>query len=280
MGVRSYFPAVGAVKRLHTRARRVVRRAAAHTAAASLFLSIVVPVFNGADTIGDSLDELDDFRRSSHQESELIIVDDGSDADTGDVLSEFAARAPGVSLLRNERNRGKGYSVARGLLAARGRYRVFTDADLAYPADQISRVVGVLEAGHDLAVACRVLPDSRYLMSPAFFRYLYTRHVMSRVFNGMVRAALIPDVLDAQAGLKGLTAEAADDLVPRLTIAGFAMDVELLYAAALRGYDVAQVPVFFRYDSEPTTVRFARDTVRMVSDLGRIRWNAFRGRYG
>ena len=77
-----------------------------------------------------------------------------------------------------------------------------------------------LEQGSDVVIACRVYPESRYDISPAFFRYLYTRHVMSRVFNWAVRHTLLPEILDTQAGLKGFTAAAAETVFPRLTIAG------------------------------------------------------------
>src|SRR5207302_1528610 len=85
------------------------------------------------------------------------------------------------------------------MVAARGARRVFTDADLAYPVAEIDAMVRELDSGADVAIACRVLPESRYLMSPSFFHYLYTRHVMSRLFNRVVRIALLPGILEANA---------------------------------------------------------------------------------
>ena len=133
-----------------------------------------------------------------------------------------------VRVLRNEQNRGKGFSVARGMLSATGALRVFTDADLAYPAEDIESIVDALEKGNDIALACRVLPESRYVMSPTFFPYLFTRHVMSRAYNAFVRRLLVRSVLDSQAGLKGFTRQAAELIFPRLTIPGFGFDVECL----------------------------------------------------
>ena len=242
-------------------------------------LSVIVPVYNGAERLPAALADLSEFLAGSEDPIEVVLVDDGSDRATADLLDAFAAKEKGARVLRNERNRGKGYSVARGLREARGRYRVFTDADLAYPMDEVLELLPVLQSGSDIVVACRVLPESRYLMSPAFFRYLFTRHLMSRFFNLLVRLFLIPGMLDSQAGLKGMTAEAVDDVIPRLTIDGFAFDVELLYVAHRRGLRVAQAPVFFRYDSEPSTVSFIADALRMIRDLASIRWNDVRGRY-
>ena len=239
-----------------------------------------MPVRNGADRLPAHLAALRAFACARGHPTELVLVDDASEPAAARLLTEFGRDAAEVTVLRNDTNRGKGFSVARGMLAARGRYRVFTDADLAYPVDEIAHIVHRLETGSDVAIACRVLPESRYLMSPSFFHYLYTRHVMSRVFNRVVRLVLLPGILDTQAGLKGFTARAAELIFPRLTIAGFGFDVELLYIAKQHGLTVAQAAVHYRYDDEPSTVRFAADAVEMLEDLVKIRWNAWRGRYG
>ena len=245
----------------------------------AIALSLIVPVRNGAERLPAHLDALREFLCGEMQPAELILVDDHSEPVTAGLLADFARTAAGVRLLCNDANRGKGFSVARGMAVARGACRVFTDADLAYPVAEIAKIVRDLEAGSDVAIACRVLPESRYLMSPSFFHYLYTRHVMSRVFNRVVRTALLPGILDTQAGLKGFTAPAAELVFPRLTIPGFGFDVEVLYIARKHGLRMKQVAVQYRYDDEPSTVRFAADAAGMVRDLMKIRWNDWRGRY-
>ncbi len=242
-------------------------------------LSLVIPVFNGVRRLNANLHEIENFLVAQPYTSELILVDDGSAEPAARVLRDFAADKPAVRLLRNEPNRGKGYSVARGMTAAQGRYRVFTDADLAFPPDQINRILCTLDGGADVAIACRVLPESRYTMSPGFFHYLYTRHVLSRTFNFMVRHVMLRDVLDTQAGLKGFTAEAAGIVFPRLDIPRFGFDVEAIFVAQRHGLSVRQTPVNFRYENEPSTVNFVKAGVTMAGDLVRVRVNAWRGRY-
>ena len=251
----------------------------AMAAPAAPYLSLVVPVYNGADRLPSSLEQLRDFLRAQPYTSELILVDDCSNAETRAILEAFASTMGEVRLIRNEENRGKGNAVTRGMRAAVGNYRVFTDADLAYPASEVGKILTDLEAGADVAIACRVLAESRYLMSPTFFSYLYTRHVMSRAFNAVVRWTLIPHVLDTQAGLKGFTAHAAEIVFPRITIPRFGFDVEALFIAKKHNLSLTQTAVFFRYDEEPTTVRFAEDALRMLRDLVHIRRNDWRGRY-
>lgn len=165
------------------------------------------------------------------------------------------------------------------MLAATGEWRVFTDADLAYPASQIARITAGLRSGADVAVASRVLPESRYIMSPSFFSYLYTRHLMSRAFNHVVRWTLVRDIGDTQAGLKGFTALAAESIFPRLRTTGFGFDVEVLHLARRRAMRIVETPVEFRYDSEPTTVRFIRDAAMMIRDIAGVRWRDWRGAY-
>jgi dolichyl-phosphate beta-glucosyltransferase len=243
-------------------------------------LSLVIPVYNAAEQLSDTLESVDQFAGRHGDRMEVLFVDDCStELETQLILEDFARQRDYARVLRNGQNRGKGFSVARGMLAARGRYRVFTDVDLAYPLDQVHRIVDSLENGADIAIACRVLPESRYLMSPSFFHYLYTRHLMSRAFNKVVQTFLLPGILDTQAGLKGFTAESAELCFGRTTIPGFGFDIECLYIAQQHGLTIKQTAVNFRYDDEPTTVRFARDSSRMLQDIWQVRTNAWRGQY-
>jgi len=247
--------------------------------AAPPLASLVIPVHDGAEVLPATLRSVEEFLAREAPRFEVILVDDHSSGPAARLLGSFVERHPSVRLLRNEGPRGKGNAVATGLLAARGRYRLFTDADLAYPIAETLKVLADLERGTEVVVACRVLRESVYMMSPAFFNYLFTRHVMSRIFNLMVRLFVLPGLLDTQAGLKGFTAEAVEWIFPRLTIGGFGFDVECLFLARKRGYRIREIPVHFRYDSEPSTMNFLRDILQMLRDLAAIRWNDWRGRY-
>ena len=244
-------------------------------------VSLIVPVHHCNGSLARLLDACGRYLDSMQGGCELLLVDDhGTDPRASATLERFALRES-VRLLRNDCNRGKGYSVKRGMLAARGRYRVFTDADLAYPLAEITNIVAALKQGADVAAACRSLPQSQSEASapPHELRYVFTRRVMSRAFNHLVRLTLLPGVLDTQAGLKGYTAAAATAVFSRVTIPGFGFDLECLFVARRLGLRVVQVPVRFRHDAVNTTVRFVRDAVTMTSDLARIRWRALNGEY-
>jgi dolichyl-phosphate beta-glucosyltransferase len=243
-------------------------------------VSLVVPVHHCNGSLARTLEACGRYLDALNGRCELVLVDDhGTDPRASTTLDRFAARrGDAVRLLRNDRNRGKGFSVKRGMLAANGQFRVFTDADLAYPLDEIWNIVAALQRGADIAAACRALPQSQSELAHDA-RYLYPRRVMSRAFNRLVRLTLLPGVLDTQAGLKGFTADAAREVFSRVSIPGCGFDLECLFVARKLGLRVAQVPVRFRHDEANSTVHFVRDALTMTSDLARIRWRALSGAY-
>lgn len=250
------------------------------SAESPVHLSIIVPTLNGGERLQATLRDISTFAWRQPYAVERIIVDDGSDEATQRILSDWQREDPELRVVRNQQNSGKGYSVRRGMEAARGAYRVFLDADLAYPAREIAGLVEALTQGADVAIVCRTDVRSRYVMSPAYFHYLYTRHLMSRVFNGFVRLALLPGINDTQAGLKGFTAQAAARVFSQVTVPRFGFDLEVLFIAQRMGLRVLQLPVEFRYDNEPSTVHFMRDACTMLRDIAVVRWRGWLGRYG
>jgi dolichyl-phosphate beta-glucosyltransferase len=242
-------------------------------------LSIVIPTWNGGSQLRTTLHHLREFRSGLAFPTEIVIVDDCSERATARVVEQFADNNDTTVVLRNDRNRGKGHAVARGMLNATGTYRIFVDSDLAYPSSQITKLLHSLESGSDVVIACRVLPQSRYIMSPTFFHYLYTRHLMSRLFNRLAQAMLLPGILDTQAGLKGFTAHAAETIFSRQTLSGFGFDLECLFIARSHHFKIEQMPVDFHYGDEPTTISFVKHGAEMLMDLIRVRRNGARGIY-
>src|SRR5262249_21398715 len=148
------------------------------------FATFVLPVYNAQTFLQGTLARVHEWLAARPEPWELVIVDDCSTDGTALVIEKFARAHQGAALseIRFTENRGKGFAIRVGLGLARGRYVVFTDCDLAYPVENTVRVLAQLQAGADVAIACRVLPESTYVMSPSFFSYLYTRHLMGRFF--------------------------------------------------------------------------------------------------
>jgi len=246
-------------------------------------LTLILPVYRGASYLEGSLAEAHGWLTRLPRTTELLVIDDGSDDATAAVIARFVAAAPAagpkITTLRNPTNRGKGYSLRRAFVHAEGELVVFTDADLTYPLANVGRVVEALDAGADIAIGSRMHADSRYVVAPSFFAYLFTRHLSGRIFNLIVRTLVVPGVLDSQAGLKGFTRDAARRLAPRVQLGRFSFDVELLFVARQLGLRIVDCPVQFVYRKEPSTVRFARDSLAMLRDIARVRWRHLRGVY-
>jgi dolichyl-phosphate beta-glucosyltransferase len=233
--------------------------------------SLVLPTYNAAAQVERTWDEVRAFLRSARGDWEILFVCDGCTDDTAPHLADLThSERERVRVLEYHPNRGKGYAVRQGLQAARGDCRVFTDFDLAYGFDDVVRLAGALRRGADVAIASRFHPESRLLMPPRLQGYAYRRHLQSLVFSALVRLLLPVRQRDTQAGLKGLSARAADLILPHLNCRGFEFDCELLTACVCFGLEVVEVPVCVRYEDAASTTSL-RTVARMVGELWKIR---------
>ena len=235
--------------------------------------SLVLPAYNPGPAVLDrTCAAVRDFLRARPDPWEVVFVldgcTDGSEAHLTGLLA--AAADPRLRLVSYTPNRGKGYAVRTGLLAARGDWRVFTDIDLAYQFGEVARVADELRAGADVAIASREHPESTIQLPPRYLGYATRRRLQSHLFGALARRLLPVPYRDTQAGLKGLTGQAAAEVLPNLTCDGFGFDCELLTACARYQLAVAEVPVCVRYEDAASTTGL-RTTLRMVGDLWRIR---------
>lgn len=237
-------------------------------------LSVIIPAYNEAADIEATLEATHAYLSHSGLAGEIIVVDDGSTDATGQLAAEYARRHPTVRVLRNERNRGKGYSVRRGVLEARGEIVVFTDADASTPLTEMAKLLDAIRiGGADGAIGSRALPESQVERPQPWYR-----RAMGWVFRQLVRLLVLPGFRDTQCGFKAFKAEMAREVFRRQTLSGFAFDVEVLFIASKLGYHIKEVPVRW-LDSHDSRVRPVRDSARMFLDLLRIRLRAARGVY-
>jgi dolichyl-phosphate beta-glucosyltransferase len=233
--------------------------------------SLVLPAYNPGGLLDRTWSDVRQFLRCAPGSWEILFVCDGCTDGTSERLAEITSEHTGqVRVLSYAPNRGKGHAVRQGLLAARGQWRLFTDVDLAYSFEDILRVAGVLWAGADVAIASRLHPHSRLVLPPWLQGYVYRRHLQSLVFSWLVRLLLPLEQRDTQAGLKGLTAQAARRVLPHLRCPGFEFDCELLTACARFGLPVTEVPVCVRYENTVSTTNL-HGMARMARELWKIR---------
>jgi dolichyl-phosphate beta-glucosyltransferase len=233
---------------------------------------LVFPTYNPGPAVERTWRAVRDFFRARPDPWEALFVCDGCTDGTTDALQSLAAETndPRLQVLAYAPNRGKGYAVRTGLLAARGAYRIFTDVDLAYGFGDVARLTDELKAGAAVAIASRDHPESEVTLPVRMLGYAYRRRLQSLVFGSAARLLLPVPHRDTQAGLKGLSAAAAEHVLPRLSCDGFGFDCELLTACVRLGVPVTEVPVRVRYDDAASTTG-AGTTVRMLRDLWQIR---------
>lgn len=234
-------------------------------------LSVVIPAYNEATRLPRTLGRLAEYLASWGHPYEILVVDDGS----GDATEARAREAGGplVRVLRNEANRGKGYSVRRGILEACGQRILMTDADLSTPIEELPRLLAEMEGGYDIVIASRALPGANVEIRQPWYR-----ENVGRLFNLAVRLLVVPGLHDTQCGFKLFRVEAARAIFSAGRLDGFSFDVEALFIARRRGYRVAEIPVTWRNDAA-TRVGLGAG-FRAFLDLARIRWNAWQGLYG
>jgi dolichyl-phosphate beta-glucosyltransferase len=235
--------------------------------------SFVVPAYNESTRLGSTMQQILDYVHQQRWNAELIVVDDGSRDDTVEVIRRYAADHPEVRLIQNPGNQGKGYAVRNGMLQARGKVLLFTDADLSSPISEAPKLFRALEAGADVAIGSRWLDPS--LM---FKRQSVQRQVLSRIYHLYLRTLLRFPYRDTQCGFKAFTRRAADMVFPLQRIKRWGFDPEVLYLAHRQGLRVAEIPVAWGHD-EGSKISPVRDGMRMGIDGLKVRWYALCHKY-
>jgi len=235
-------------------------------------VSIIVPAFNEARRIADSIQQIDAFVRRAAFSLEVLVVDDGSSDNTADVVKRSNGKR--LRLVQNDRNRGKGYTVRQGVRAASGQYVLFTDADLSAPIEELNKLLDVaLKEGVDVVIGSRALDRTYIEKHQSRFR-----EFGGLMFNFMVRLLLGLQLYDTQCGFKLFHRERSRKVFDKQTTFGFGFDAELLFLAKRNGLKIREIPVRWSH-AEGSKVNLMRDGFRMFFDLVRIRWNAIIGRY-
>jgi dolichyl-phosphate beta-glucosyltransferase len=233
--------------------------------------SLVFPTYNARPFIDRTWAAVRDFLTAATGRWEILFACDGPTDGTAERLMELAAHGPAsIRVLCCKPNRGKGHAVRQGLRAARGAWRLFTDVDLAYGFDDVVRVAETLRNGAEVAIASRTHPESRIVVAPELQGYAYRRHLQSQIFSAVVRLLLPLAQADTQAGLKGMSAAAAERVLPHLRCDGFGFDCELLTACVRFGLNVREVPVSVQYVDAASTTSVA-SMGRMLREIWSIR---------
>ena len=228
-------------------------------------LSLVIPAYNEAGRIGNTVTHVCGYLDRQRYDWELIVVVDGGPKETASEARAALGSRANARVIENDVNRGKGYSVRRGFLEATGDRRVFIDADLSLPIEGLDAMMARFDAGADVVIASRTAPGSRIEGAPPA-----GRDVMSNLFNVAVQAIAVPGIKDTQCGFKGFTAPAATAIFSKAQSDRFGFDVEALYLARKNGLRIDELPVVCKYHGGSSVNRLS-DGARMFADILAIR---------
>jgi dolichyl-phosphate beta-glucosyltransferase len=239
-------------------------------------ISVIIPAYNEATRIGQSLRTICDYLNQRPEDSELIVVDDGSSDHTADVAENSFQQAGHVSVrvMRYEPNRGKGYAVRTGLLAARAPIALFSDADLSTPITETPKLIVPIEQGlADLTFGSRALDRSLIGVHQP-----WRREQGGRLINLIVRLATRLPFWDTQCGFKAFRMSVCRPLIEATSIDRFGFDVEYLHVAYSAGLRLEEIPV--RWDhNDGSKLSVWRDTPRLLNEVRTVRRQAQRGLY-
>ncbi len=204
--------------------------------------SLVIPAYNEARRIGDTIRGIFDYIERLADTVQIIVVSDGSTDDTVDVVKGAMAHLPSnaeLVVVEYSPNRGKGAAVKVGCLEASGGDVLFSDADLATPIEEAPKLWDALAQGNDMAIGTRVQPDGRDMRAS---QPIY-RQLLGRLYFRFLSLLVVRGIQDSQCGFKAFTSDAAVRLFNAQQIQGVVFDTELLYLAQRDGLRIAQVPV-------------------------------------
>jgi len=229
-------------------------------------LSVIVPAYNEEQRLPATLVRMREYLDGRGEPYELFVVDDGSNDSTLTTARTIAEGWPQMQVLALAENTGKGAAVRLGMLTAKGEHRIFSDADLSTPIEEMERLRELLHGQCAVAIASRALPGSQIdVHQPG------RREVMGRTYNRMLQIAALKGLHDTQCGFKAFTAEAAIACFEPLRTLRFGFDAEVLLRARRLGWTVAEVPVRWEH-KEDSRVSAVRDSVGTLYDLLRLRF--------
>lgn len=236
-------------------------------------LSIVIPAYNEAARIGNTLESIARYLANTPMDAEIIVVDDGSKDDTAAVAQSYAKKIKNLNVLINEKNSGKGFSVKRGMLAATGDYRLFMDADNSVDISHLDAFMRALQEGSDVAIGSIHITDTTFVSEHNGWH----RRILGSGANMLVQLLAVPGIEDTQRGFKLFSAKAAEAIFPRQTIERFGFDIEVLVIARKNGLAIKELPVV--WDNPAGSTVTAASYFQTLGELAHISWNRILGRY-
>jgi glycosyltransferase involved in cell wall biosynthesis len=206
------------------------------------YLSVVIPAYNESEGIAVTLVDIDKHLRGADFDYEILVVNDGSTDGTADIVRKFEPMVKNLRLIDNKVNQGKGKVVREGMLEAKGKFRLFTDADNSTTIDHFFKMIPYLEGTegkkYDIVIGSRDVKGAKLVPPQPFYR-----RALGNVGNIIIQIFLLPGLWDTQCGFKCFSGEVAERVFPLMRINRWAIDIEALSLAKAFGYSIKEVPI-------------------------------------
>jgi dolichyl-phosphate beta-glucosyltransferase len=239
------------------------------------YLSVIIPAYTEENRISTTLDAVYTYLSEQPYSWEILVVLDGPDDNTTAVVEAFAQDKKGVRWIDRKENRGKGYTVRQGMLAAKGKIRLFTDADNSTDISHFEQMKPLFDQGADVVIASRDnkdVPSARQSVPQPFHK-----RFLGNAGNLFIQMMVVPGIWDTRCGFKAFTAEAAQKVFANARMDGWSFDDESLALARRAGYDIQVVGADW-VDAEGTHVT-RLDYFKNIFEAVRIRWYLLTGVY-
>jgi len=241
----------------------------------SIYLSIIIPVYNEETSILDSIQKYTNYLNRQKYNYEVVIVNDGSLDGTEKIIKELAQKNNKIKIINRNENKGKGFSVCEGLLQSSGDYRLFIDADGATSIDHIDKIWDSLKNGFDVVIGTRNSKDA--IGAKQEIKQALWKRTLGVCGNKIIQMLTVKDIWDTQCGFKVFSKGAVEKIIPLITIDRWGFDVEILVLANIFNFKIAKIPVVWKNSSKSRVG--VKGYFSTLLDILKIRMNLISRRY-
>lgn len=240
-----------------------------------IYLSIIIPAYNEEKRISQTLLDVDRYLSKQKYGYEILVANDGSKDKTAKIVQNFQSIVKSLELINNSENHGKGYIVRQAMLQAKGKYRLFMDADNSTTINHIEKMWPFFEKGFNVVIGSRDSKDARGACQAVPQSFI--KRQLGNFGNLLIQTVAVWGIWDTQCGFKVFTDRAAKDIFSRLTIDRWGFDIEALAVAQRLGYKIAKIPVY--WVNEPDSRVGWKGYLKTFVELFQIKLNLIKDKY-
>ncbi|MGB3988381.1 MAG: dolichyl-phosphate beta-glucosyltransferase [Minisyncoccales bacterium] len=240
-----------------------------------MYLSIIIPAYNEEKRLPSTIREISSYLKDKDYSYEILVVNDGSTDKTAEVVRGMTTEIKGLKLIDNEENKGKGGVVKQGMLEAKGKYRLFTDADNSTSIDHIERMWPLFNEGFNIVIGTRDskdAPGAKQAVPQSFIK-----RSLGNIGNLLIQLIAVPGIWDTQCGFKAFTDQLAESVFPKQKIDRWGFDIEILFLSRMLGYKIGIIPV--NWVNDPDSKVSLKGYLQVFKELFQVRLNQLKGVY-